>query len=151
MISDSLTLRHQAQSLLIKERSDDTKNDDLDQQGVIVFNSLPWVRTDVVVSPEKSTKGSKQQCKGDYEYLLGKINCIFYQILILTHLIFFSATVENVPGLGASGYVDGTQDFHTVSNEKSAKGSYLQTKKGFAPRLTFLLDSLYHQRRILCS
>jgi hypothetical protein len=41
-------------------------------------------------------------------------------------LIFFSIiAVENVPGLGASGYVENTNDFKTVSSEKAAKGNYM--------------------------
>lgn len=39
---------------------------------MIVFNTLPWSRSEVIVSPEKGTKWSNQQWKGEYEYLLGK-------------------------------------------------------------------------------
>lgn len=97
-----MTLRHKAQSLLISERVKDDKNSGHeDQQGVIVFNTLPWPRTEVIVSPEKSTKWSNQQYKGEYEYLL----------------------VENVPGLGASGYVASNDaDFKSVSTDKAARG-----------------------------
>jgi alpha-mannosidase len=101
VISESLTLRHKAQSSLISHRVKDDKKHDEDQQGVIVFNTLPWSRSEVIVSPEKSIKWSNQQWNGEYEYLL----------------------VEDVPGLGASGYVASNEsDFKTVSSEKAATG-----------------------------
>ncbi|KAG2207470.1 hypothetical protein INT47_004218 [Mucor saturninus] len=104
VISESLTLRHKAQSLLITERPKENGHDK--DQGVIVFNTLPWVRSDVIISPEKGTKWTNQQWDGDYEYLL----------------------VENIPGLGASGFVENTNDFKFVLNERAAKA--YSTKSG---------------------
>jgi hypothetical protein len=66
-------LRHKSQSFLISERvNGKSSDDDSNNQGVIVFNTLPWARSEVIVSPVKSTEWSKQQWKDEYEYLLGK-------------------------------------------------------------------------------
>jgi hypothetical protein len=43
--------------------------------------------------------------------------------------MYFYCLVENVPGLGASGYVESTSDFKTVSSEKVAQGKILLKKK----------------------
>ncbi|CAO3608492.1 unnamed protein product [Mucor fragilis] len=100
VISESSLLRHQSQSFLISQRpTSEALGNDKENQGVIVFNTLPWARSEVIVSPEKSTKWSNQQWKGEYEYLL----------------------VENVPGLGASGYIERAKDFTSVSDEKAAR------------------------------
>lgn len=115
IISESLTIRHKAQSLLISERSRDNTNQN---QGVIVFNTLPWVRSDVIIAPEKSTKWSNQQWNGEYEYLLGKYN---KQTINIEINIFL---VENIPGLGASGFIENI-DFKSVSSEKAAKGKII--------------------------
>jgi alpha-mannosidase len=73
VISESSLLRHQSQSFLISQRpTSEALGNDKENQGVIVFNTLPWARSEVIVSPEKSTKWSNQQWKGEYEYLLGK-------------------------------------------------------------------------------
>lgn len=42
--------------------------------GVVVFNTLPWTRTDVVLLPERDTTYTSQQYKDGYEYVLGKQN-----------------------------------------------------------------------------
>ncbi|KAG2205482.1 hypothetical protein INT46_007474 [Mucor plumbeus] len=99
VISESSLLRHKSQSFLISERVNGKSSDDNNNnQGVIVFNTLPWTRSEVIVSPVKSTEWSKQQWKDEYEYLL----------------------VENVPGLGASGYAESTSDFKFVPNKEAA-------------------------------
>lgn len=117
-----MTLRHKAQSLLISERSgNNTKSGDKNQ-GVFVFNTLPWVRSDIIVSPEKGTKWSNQQWDGEYEYLLGKHKYHIYQYLRSLILFFI---VENIPGLGASGFIENTNDFKSVPSEKTAKGKLL--------------------------
>jgi alpha-mannosidase len=75
VITECSLLRHTAQSLLISERAHQLNPNTVlpdDSQGVIVFNTLPWTRSEVIVSPEKKTKWANQQYKGDYEYLLGK-------------------------------------------------------------------------------
>lgn len=43
-------------------------------------------------------------------------------------IFFFFFVVENIPGLGASGFVEHTNDFKAVSTEKAAKGSLIGTK-----------------------
>lgn len=94
-------------------------------QGVIVFNTLPWTRSEVIVSPEKKTKWVQQQYKDDYEYLLG-----IYDVedIACANIIY---QVENVPGLGASGYVESTSDFKAIPEEKSVKGNSAQDLRFF--------------------
>ncbi|KAI9473459.1 MAG: galactose mutarotase-like domain-containing protein [Benjaminiella poitrasii] len=113
IITECSLLRHASQSFLIEERNNDpcsiTSDDDSQlRHGVIVFNTLPWPRSEVIISPEKHTKFTNQQWKEDYEYL----------------------QVINVPGLGASSYVYSTssEDFQAIPPEKAAQ-AYI-TKKG---------------------
>ncbi|KAI8642212.1 galactose mutarotase-like domain-containing protein [Parasitella parasitica] len=97
VISESSLLRYKSQTYLISEQTASSASSE-DRQGVIVFNTLPWSRSEVIVSPEKKTGWLSQQWKGEYEYLL----------------------VENVPGLGASGYVGSGSDFKAVSGKNTA-------------------------------
>ncbi|RCH86295.1 Glycoside hydrolase, 38 vacuolar alpha mannosidase, partial [Rhizopus stolonifer] len=112
VISESSLLRHMAQSVLISE-SKHHEDEGADQKGVIVFNTLPWTRNEVIVCPEKNTKWTNQQYKGEYEYLL----------------------VHDIPGLGVSGYIESTDDLKSVSLEKSAQA--YKSKKGH-----FILENM---------
>ncbi|GAA5808553.1 hypothetical protein MFLAVUS_001944 [Mucor flavus] len=103
VVSESLNLRHKAQSLLISERPKDKLQTQKDHQGVIVFNTLPWVRSDVILSPEKSMKWSNQQWCGEYEYLL----------------------VEHIPGLGASGFIENSLDSKKIVTAKKDALAYV--------------------------
>ncbi|KAI8366245.1 galactose mutarotase-like domain-containing protein [Blakeslea trispora] len=104
VISESSILRHKAQTLLISEISQTKDLDSQKAKGVVVFNTLPWPRSEVIICPEKSTKWINQQWKNDYEYLL----------------------VKNVPGLGASGYVE-TNDLKPIPPENSAHAYVTKT------------------------
>ncbi|KAI9257901.1 galactose mutarotase-like domain-containing protein [Sporodiniella umbellata] len=95
VIFESLNLSHAAQSSLIVKEANQK-----DQQGLMVFNTLPWVRRDVILAPRKGTKWMNQQWKNDeYEYLL----------------------IEDIPGFGASGYLKSNSDFHEVSKQEASQ------------------------------
>lgn len=125
-MTECLALRHTAQTHLIStnpKQSNPTLSDA--HSGVIVFNTLPWKRSAVIVSP-KRTSWVNQQYKDDYEYLLGKQNqnpeekCIFKPLYL----------VENVPGLGASCHA--SCDFKQVAVENSVQGTkYLSQVQHF--------------------
>ncbi|KAI7852311.1 galactose mutarotase-like domain-containing protein [Circinella umbellata] len=100
IISATLSLRHQAQSAIIRLRSLSGNTDSKSQQGLVVFNTLPWNRTEVIAVPRQETDWTGQQHNRDkHEYVL----------------------VKNVPGLGASGYVAHTADIAAVDEEIGAK------------------------------
>lgn len=90
MITECSLLRLKAQSLLISESVKQLDSNAVisdDSQGVVVFNTLPWARSEVIVSPEKNTKWANQQYKGNYEYLLGKKKETYHKICMLN--LFF--------------------------------------------------------------
>ncbi|KAI7906375.1 galactose mutarotase-like domain-containing protein [Cokeromyces recurvatus] len=103
VISSCSLLRYASQSFIIDESTKEcfssTKENSQDHQSIIAFNTLPWSRTEVIISPEKNTKWMNQQWKENYEYLI----------------------VKNVPGLGASNYVASAENFHIVPPEKAAQ------------------------------
>ncbi|KAI8986966.1 galactose mutarotase-like domain-containing protein [Pilobolus umbonatus] len=106
VISKCLTLRHDAQSSLINEVVQE-KVEGHNKQGIIVFNTLPWCRSEVIRCLVKDTKWNNQQWnKSGYEYLL----------------------VNDVPGLGVSGYVPSTSD--VVKVEKKDSATAYETKAG---------------------
>ncbi|KAI8992140.1 galactose mutarotase-like domain-containing protein [Mycotypha africana] len=101
VIQECSILRHGIQTFLIRGTSE-SKGElitDDEEDGVVVFNTLPWPRSEVILVPEKNTNWTNQQTSGDYEYY---------------------TLVKNVPSLGASGY-KAKVDFEPVSGDHSAK------------------------------
>ncbi|KAI8885832.1 glycoside hydrolase family 38 protein [Backusella circina FSU 941] len=99
-ISESLTLRHKAQDVLIAASHVSSNTTPSSEKGVFVFNTLPWSRSEVIVLPEKEAKWKNQQrTKDGHEYALG--------------------LVQSVPGLGVSGFTE--SDIPNVPDSKGAK------------------------------
>ncbi|KAI9311476.1 galactose mutarotase-like domain-containing protein [Dichotomocladium elegans] len=74
IISESLVLRDKAQSAIINSHYeiDSTEKDAGDNEGLVVFNTLPWKRTDVIALPVANTAWVRQQYTADgHEYVLG--------------------------------------------------------------------------------
>ncbi|KAL1936531.1 hypothetical protein VTP01DRAFT_665 [Rhizomucor pusillus] len=101
IISEALSLRHKAQSSIMEQSVKDNENN-----GVIVFNTLPWHRTEIVTVPEKKTSWNGQQWTDEgNEYVL----------------------VQNVPGFGMVNFVAGS-DFKPISDADGAKA--YETEEG---------------------
>lgn len=124
ILFESLRLRHDAQSFLISNESNESKENQ-DHEGLIAFNTLPWPRQEVVVAPKSKTMWSNQQWRDgesfEYEYLLSKKT----KFITINKLINFYI-VENIPGFGASGYL--SSDFIKVSDDKAVKGKRKRKK-----------------------
>ncbi|CDS14068.1 hypothetical protein LRAMOSA06239 [Lichtheimia ramosa] len=98
IISDALSLRHKAQTAIMQMQSETTCRES--QEGMVVFNTLPWTRAEVVTVPAKGTSWVGQQWTANgHEYVI----------------------VRDVPGLGAAGYVAHSQSFIPMPNDEGAK------------------------------
>ncbi|KAI9278933.1 galactose mutarotase-like domain-containing protein [Phascolomyces articulosus] len=105
IISKTMSLRHKAQSSIINQRSQDSI-ENKPQEGMVVFNTVSWERTEVVEVPRKKTNWMGQQWNDSgHEYVL----------------------VRNAPGLGVAGYVAHTSDISEIDK----KMAYQDTDGGY--------------------
>ncbi|KAI9027605.1 glycosyl hydrolases family 38 N-terminal domain-containing protein [Phycomyces nitens] len=83
VISQALLLRHKAQSYIINstKRNGYDAKDENDENGFIVFNTLPWGRSEVLAAPKKTVTGDGLAENDGEKYII----------------------VENVEGLSLSG------------------------------------------------
>ncbi|KAI8331324.1 glycosyl hydrolases family 38 N-terminal domain-containing protein [Chlamydoabsidia padenii] len=68
VIYESLTLRRKAQSFLIF--GDENHEDNQSNEGIAVFNTLPWPRSDIAAVPQKNTHWLDQQRKDYHEFIV---------------------------------------------------------------------------------
>ncbi|CAO3591355.1 unnamed protein product [Absidia cylindrospora] len=78
VIYESLTLRRKAQGYIIY--GDENHEETQSNEGIAVFNTLPWPRSDIVTIPQTNTSWMNQQRKDNHELII----------------------VENVPGFSVS-------------------------------------------------
>ncbi|SAM00317.1 hypothetical protein [Absidia glauca] len=70
VIYESLTLRRKAQGYIVF--GDENHEEVQSNQGIAVFNTLPWSRSDVVSVPQKNTAWMDQQKKDGHELVLAE-------------------------------------------------------------------------------
>lgn len=90
--------------------------------GMVVFNTLPWTRAEVVTVPAKGTSWIGQQWTANgHEYVIGM--SIHTSFLVKRYIANMELDiVRDVPGLGAAGYVAHSQDFIATADDNGAKG-----------------------------
>ncbi|KAG0171993.1 Glycoside hydrolase, 38 vacuolar alpha mannosidase [Apophysomyces sp. BC1034] len=97
VISESLSLRHKAQDAIMNDRSNSTEINTNTKEGLVVFNTLPWNRSELLVVPNSKTSWINQQWSNGHEYVV----------------------VNDVHGFGATAFIGGSDIRQINSNEKA--------------------------------
>ncbi|CAO3644807.1 unnamed protein product [Cunninghamella blakesleeana] len=101
VIYETLKLRHSAQDNIISNSKQSRV--DGSGEGLVIFNTLPWPRSSVVLLPSKDTKWKNQQAKDSHEFVI----------------------IENIPGFGAMSILN--TDVSPIKHEDGASAYQLET------------------------
>ncbi|KAF7725437.1 Glycoside hydrolase, 38 vacuolar alpha mannosidase [Apophysomyces ossiformis] len=70
VICESLALRHKAQDALMTSFSNMKDSSDNGEEGLVIFNTLPWSRSAVLTVPESNTSWIGRQSTNNHEYIV---------------------------------------------------------------------------------